>query len=486
MSLRELQARFQRQYQENAAWRLLRAKNTPLILAFISDLFSDSNDVVFSRAKAALDIELAHWRQEDWFDSEKNAATYIREWIQSGWLRELDDQLSKTDAGETALRFCIGLEQRDNKATASHLRIVQDAVCDLAATLSPNSEERIALLESRKDVLQIEINELNNGIVRELSAAEQRERIREIYQLASVLTGDFRRVEDDIRRIDQSLRVQMIEAGSNRGQVLSGLLEEEELLAKSDAGRAFEGFFHLLCDQNRNTEFREQLRSILIRPASQYLNKDESLYLGRLVRELTSESDRVFKVRRRTQESLRAFVESGALLESRRVEQLLGQLQRLAVKFKETEIDLRQLSDLNLASGKITIRSPESHRPRSPEEDLDTRNVAVQENIRIPSDTMLQHLHAVKALEVAADIQAQLQTHGPMSIADLLQQQPIRAGLEELVVYLRVAQAIGATQLDSKETVVVTDRKGENINATIPGFLLSSELFPERLEELSL
>jgi len=52
--------------------------------------------------------------------------------------------------------------------------------------------------------LQQEIDDLHAGIVKELSESEQRERIREVYQLASVLTGNFRRVEDDIRLPDLS------------------------------------------------------------------------------------------------------------------------------------------------------------------------------------------------------------------------------------------------------------------------------------------
>ena len=55
MSLLEHHARYRRQIQENAAWRLLRAANAPMVLAFITDLFDDSNDVLFSRAKAALE-----------------------------------------------------------------------------------------------------------------------------------------------------------------------------------------------------------------------------------------------------------------------------------------------------------------------------------------------------------------------------------------------------------------------------------------------
>jgi hypothetical protein len=339
MSLPALASRYHRLQAEHAAWRLLRAGNAPLILAFVSALFRKESEVPFGRARVMLQSELDR-QMEEGREVDKGAAVYLREWIQAGWLRELDDQLTRTDACDVALRFCQGLEQREVNASASHLRIVQDAVTQLAVDLSPNPQERITLLEYRKAALQREIDQLSAGVVHELSDAEQRERIREIYQLASVLTGDFRRVEDDIRFLDQRLRVQMIASGGSRGEVILALLEKEQMLSASDAGRAFDGFFQLLCDQNRSVEFREQLRSILSRSATRHLSAEESRFLGHLVRELTRESKRVFQVRRRTEESLRAYIESGAHLENRAVEDLLRRLEQIAVRFNENAISL--------------------------------------------------------------------------------------------------------------------------------------------------
>jgi len=487
MSLHELNARFRRLHKEQVSWRLLRADHAPLILAFVGNLFEETNEVAFSRAKVALDTELSLWREQELLDSDVSAASYLRLWIQAGWLRELDDQLSKTDACEVALRFCWQLEQRESNATASHLRIVQDAVRDLSVAISPDAKERIRLLEVRQAELQRELDDLHAGIVHELSATEQRERIIEVYQLASVLTGDFRRFEDDIRQIDQQLRVQMIESDGKRGEVILNLLQQEQLLADSDAGRAFQGFFALLCDQNRNTELREQLRTILGRPAAQYLSDKQFRFLGRLMRELGKESERVFQVRRRTEENLRQFIESGAASEMRAVDRLLGQLERLAVAFKDREIPLRHAFKMQINSGHISIQSPDSLRLKMPEERLDARNIQAQQNTGTPSDAMLQQLHSVQIMRVAERIHQTLRNSRiPLSIAALTKQQPVLAGLEELVAFLRVAKAIGATELQGRETVWIKDRNGSPLKAEIPHYLLSAEQFPEPLEDLIL
>lgn len=150
MSFQGLQAKYRRLFQESAAWKLLRADNSPVILAFISDIFSDESEVPFGRARIALNAELEQCRESGIWQTETGAGAYLNQWIRAGWLREMDNQLTKTDASEIALRFCQGLDQRGTGTTASHLRIVQEAVRDFSVAISPNPDERIILLECRK------------------------------------------------------------------------------------------------------------------------------------------------------------------------------------------------------------------------------------------------------------------------------------------------------------------------------------------------
>lgn len=487
MNFQGLQAKYRRLFQESIAWKLLRADNAPIILAFIADLFSDESEVPFGRARVALDAELERCRELGIWETETTAAAYLNQWIRSGWLREMDDNLTKTDASEVALRFCQGLDQRGTGTTASHLRIVQEAVRDFAVAISPNADERIALLEQKKSELQREIDALNAGVVTQLSEAQQRERIREIYQLASVLTGDFRRVEDEIRELDQAVRVQMIEGNSKRGDILISVMEKEMLLAETDAGSAFEGFFQLLCDQNRSAEFKDQLRSILNRPVSAQLTQQQHQFLSRLMRELSQESERVFHIRRRTEESLRAYIESGAAQENRAVDKLLHQLERLAIDLKEAGIEPKTLTSLSLPVGPIQISSPDNmRRLRMPDEKLNTSGVEEQINSRIPNALILDCLDTVKVKEIANLARDILLKHGPMTIASIAARHPLKSGLEELVAYLRVARAVGATTLDDKEKVEFLDKQGVRLEATIPKFLLTADLFPDSIEEMTL
>lgn len=486
MNFQGLQAKYRRLFAESAAWRLLRVDNAPYILAFIADLFSEESEVPYSRARVLLDTEIERSRELGIWPTETAAVSYLNQWIKNGWLREMDDSLTKTDASEIALRFCKGLDERNSGTTASHLRIVQEAVRDLAVAISPNIDEKVTLLESKKAEIQREIEALQAGIVLPLSESEQRERIREIYQLASALTGDFRRVEDEIRDLDKELRVQIIQGDISRGDVLLSVMEKEALLATTDAGSAFEGFFQLLCDQNRSMEFREQLRSILSRPVGQQLSDSQHQFLSHLMRELSRESERVFRVRRRTEEGLRSYIESGAATENQAADRLLSKLEKHALLLRDEHLDLMTETRLSIPVGPIEIKSPESMALRSPDDKLDTSGVDENANRREPSAHMLDCLDAVQVRQVAYKLLKTLKKYGPMSIARLADYNPLTSGLEELVAYLRIAKAVEATTLNEKEDVIVVDRQGVKLKASIPIYLLSAELFPEDLDELAL
>lgn len=486
MNFQGMLATHQRLYQESAAWRLLRADNAPMILAFLANLFADESEIPFNRARIFLDAELIRLREQGLWDADTNAGTYLNQWIRVGWLREMDDVLTKTDASEIALRFCRSLEQRNAGATASHLRIVQEAVRDFAVAISPSSNDRLALLGSRKTEIQNEIDALNAGVVVELSDAEKRERIREIYQLASVLTGDFHYVEDEIRQLDQDIRVQIIEDGSKRGDVLQAVMEKEALLSTTDAGSAFESFFQLLCDSNRSEELRSQLRTILDQPVAEQLNSRQRQFLGQLMRELAKESERVFQIRRRTEESLRGYIESGAAMENRAVDKLLGQLERLALELTKADINLQTATNLSLPVGAVQINSPDTIRLKQPDEQLDTSGVEEQVNSREPGINVLDCLESIQIQKVAEQTRMLLHQHGPLTIAGIADKYPMESGLEELVAYLRLAKSVGATQLENQESIEIRDKRGGKIKASIPVFLLSAELFPDNLYELAI
>ena len=142
-------------------------------------------------------------------------------------------------------------------------------------------------------------------------------------------------------------------------------------------------------------------------------------------------------------------------------------------------LDLKTETTLRLPVGPIEIKSPESMRLKSPDDKLDTSGVVENANSREPGSHVLDCLDAVQVRQIAHQTLNILREHGPMSIAGLAAHNPLKSGLEELVAYLRVAKAVGATALEQKEDVAVADRQGIMLKASLPTYLLTVELFPE-------
>ena len=84
MGFEELQARYRRLHQESEAWRLLRADNAPIIVAFLVELFSEENEVPFGRAKVVLEANILWARKSGGWETGTTAGAYLNQWINYG------------------------------------------------------------------------------------------------------------------------------------------------------------------------------------------------------------------------------------------------------------------------------------------------------------------------------------------------------------------------------------------------------------------
>lgn len=477
---------YQRLLDEHDAWSLLRKDHAALILALIEDLFADTNEISFTQARIGLDAKLNQIKQLKQDDSAVTARDYLYQWIKSGWLRELNDQLNKTDACDIALRFVQNLEQRETGTTASDLQIVQDAVQKLLFDINHDPNQRISLLKQQQKDIDAKIKALEQGKIEALTTQEQQERIAKIYQLAAKLSLDFRLIEDEILQLDQKIRREMIEQGDNRGQLLKNLFDQEDVMSQSSVGQAFESFFNLLSHSSHRDVLNQQLQYLLEQPITQFLEPKQKQYLGRLIHELVKESQRIFDIRKRTNESLRSYMEKGMFSENARVSRLLQQLEQNAMKLVQQQLPTKTSLNLSINTGHAKLYSPVSLSVRQPDDVLDRRDMIEKTNTQHASTSMLKHLDNVHIRQIARHVQHSLQQHGELSIAKLIELHPIDKGLEELVAYLRIAKAIKATELAAVEKVYFRDQQGFWLEAKIPYYVLRSVDFPEQIEQLAI
>ena len=100
----------------NRTLKLLRADNAPLIMAFLKNIFQNESEVDYIEAREKLNEFLGELRRNAAGDSDDgvSATAYFREWIRNGWIRELNNRLTMTDAAQKALSTCNMLNSMDS------------------------------------------------------------------------------------------------------------------------------------------------------------------------------------------------------------------------------------------------------------------------------------------------------------------------------------------------------------------------------------
>lgn len=467
------------------AARLLRAANAPLIMTFAEYAFADEDDISMAQAKVVLDQCLTQWvKLSD--ETDKAAASYIRDWIDQGYFREHESRLSRTDALQTTLRFAGGLAQRELSGTASHLRVVQSAVSDLTLELSETAEDRVRLLEAKREDIEREIRDVLQRGVQRMPRKVGAERMREVLRLARDLTADFYLIEDEIRRLDQETRRDMIAGGRDTGEILRRVLDGEDLLSASPAGQAFAGFHSLLADSARSTEFTSQLRALAANEAATDLTDAERLFLQHLMRELNRQSSRVIKRRGRSEEGLRAFVTAERRSDDQDVERLLSALFQVGASLHAVPgLSLRTEMPLVVLTGAARmsclreiycLEISTAGEAQAAEEPLGDEL----------SDSELASFSGLDIGAIAEEMAAHVREQGPMTLNMLAARYPVELGVEEVVARMRIAAAMGAIDGGEHETLDFAEADGQRGSAQVPVMLLLPENLPPDILDLDL
>lgn len=323
----------------NPSWQLLASRRAPLVLGCLQTLFEQAHDgIAMEDALQALAEMLAeHANHADYEidvdQAPQQARRELSSWIKRALIVERQGRLYQTDALEAALRFVEGLGNRIMTSTASRLSVVQREIESLEIGLNPNPASRVASLRRRIDELERELADAEAGKVPVLTEAAAIERIREVFNLATGLRADFRRVEDSWRQADKELRQSIISEQHHRGEIVDRLLDGHDALLETPEGRVFEGFQQQLRQTIELENMKQRLRTIQGHPAvNKALSRNQQQELRWLVMRLVKESQGVFEARARSERDVKGFLKTGLAAEHHRVGNLLSEILQVALK----------------------------------------------------------------------------------------------------------------------------------------------------------
>lgn len=466
--------------RNHAAWQLLAARNAPLILGCLRTLFTDAQDgVEFEialQALAELLGEYANTPELQLGDGEigAQARKELRSWIGRRLIIEREGRLYATDALEAALNFIDGLDARLMTSTASRLSVVQREIENLEIRLNPDPALRSAHLRNKIAELERELARIEAGDIDVLTAEQSVEGIREIYNLATGLRADFRRVEDSYREADRHLRESIIASHSHRGAILDELLDGHDTLLETPEGQVFHGFFQQLTQGTELAASKQRLRTIIAHPATdQALSDQQKSDLRWLFIRLTRESETVLRARERSERDVRGFLKSGLITEHHRVGELLDELLRVALNVDWSSHKIRDAASGLPPVAPATNNLPLVERLRFKSLDVDddqdlelsqrsTDLTEIEDDFWLTFDSLDRHA-------LFADTRELLQrAERPMGIAEIAAHLPPRHDLESIAFWLGLAREAQVPIHAGREALDITDHDGHRVRFNVP------------------
>jgi hypothetical protein len=287
--------------------------------------------------------------------------------------------------------------------------------------------------------------------------------------LADDLVNDFRNVRDKFSALNRELREKLMDDSESRGEVLEALFSGVDLIGDSEAGRTFSAFWRLLTDSEQNKSLEEALEILPERAFCKELRKEERQFLRRLISVLLEQGGIVHDVLQNFARSLKNFVQSREFQEQRRINQLLNEAQKAALKLRDVVGVTEKLAfELPLTSCKIRSLSQLSLLDPSTGLSDTLISSAPQADISLELVSDLVAQSEINFAELRSNIFDCLSYAHQVSIGELLDRYPATQGLGSVIGYISLGSRHGLVVTQQFEHVTWCGSDDVERSARIP------------------
>ncbi|MBP6723394.1 MAG: DUF3375 domain-containing protein [Halioglobus sp.] len=426
------------------AWRLLRSDHAPLVASFLHRVFIGPNVRVVAAADLieALEDELYALRQQ-WGEGAfpRNGQDYLNEWAgpEKGWLRKFyrqdsdEPQFDLTPATEKAISWLGQLSERSFVGTESRLLTLFELLKQMSEGSESDPARRIAELQKRRLDIDREISRVAAGDLPLLDDTALKDRFQQFVQIARELLTDFREVEHNFRQLDRRVRERIALWEGAKGTLLEQIMGERDAIADSDQGRSFRAFWDFLMSSARQEELTQLLDRVLVLPPVADLQPEARL--RRVHYDWLEAGEHTQRTVAQLSQQLRRFLDDQAWLENRRIMEILHGIESKALSLRQAPppgqimtiaesaaaIDLPLERPLFTPAFKPLIADIEL---QAGDEDLDP--AALYAQVVVDKPRLVRHIR--QALQVRSQI----------TLRELIELEPLRHGLAELIAYLQL------------------------------------------------
>jgi hypothetical protein len=502
-----------------STWRLLSATKAPAVLAILQSVFpggsrrlarselvarvgmhvhllaDDSADRVSASAGADGGVEAdgvdgaegdglpGSPRDDESGRSGRTPAEYVDAWVREGYLTRRDDpqqvetMFEPSPATIDAVQFIASLQEHRPTTTESRLQLVLQQFDRLAQETETDRDKRLADLQHRREMIEKEIKELSEGDPLLPPAQTSADRLRDILQIASELSGDFLQYREDLRAVDLHLREQILSPEASRGEVLEQLLAGDDLLGQSPVGRTFTAFFRMLNDPAQTRHAQDVVDRLLERGFTRTLTRDEREALANVFSDLYEPAQEVLDVKTELYRSLARFVRSQDFRHHRVLLDLLQEAQGMALAQKD-EVSTRSQFPLELDLARVRLSSVAQHRLKDPTDPGAPVEAEVHDATTLSVEVLqdLVRTNDIDLVGLTGSVNRVRGNSGQATIADVLREEPAQQGLASVIGLMFLATQFARPREGTTEVVGWRELDGNDYAAKVPSFYFLDDL----------
>lgn len=330
---------------EKPTLRLLGGKWAAFRVAVFRASFSrERRSVLADRLHSQVDTYLSELLR-DGIDvpPAQNGRALCTSWVNDQWLYRDNDAdgalvYSLTSSALEALDLVATLSRDRVLVSESRLTTILDTVRRWALEASPDAQARVDRLNAQIRELEVERDRLaNGGDVALASDDRMLDGYANLIDLIGQLPSDFKRVEESVLEMHRKILRDFREEERPVTDVLDEYLHKQDTLVKETSeGRAFDGAFVLLRDDDMLLELRTNVQVLMDHPASEALMASDVAELRGAESIIRQGTKDVLAQRRRLTATLKEHIVNNDVLQERELDRVLRGINRELARWMES------------------------------------------------------------------------------------------------------------------------------------------------------
>ena len=448
--------------ENNKTLTLFKKDNASLIISFLYQSFKVknkssylSNDLISNLSDCLFKINNDNDSRKERFPME--AKFYLDNWAKEGFLRQTyireDAVFELTPATEKALNWLTELNKPEFVGAESRLLQIFDLLSEISIKSSDDIELRKSELLKEKAKIDDELFKIQGGEYEKFDARLIKEKFSLLEESVGKLLSDFRQIEENFRSLNTKAREDQIKKNLTKGKYLKELFLDQDIIMNTPQGKSFEAFYDFLMNPGKQDELDELIDKILSLDELKEVKNNNQI--GMLKENLVDSGDKVNKTTRSLSEQLRRFLDSTAFQESKRVLEIINEIEAASLSMKNNPPSER---DFLLIDDK-----PKLSFPMEFELFAEDRNVKVHSgNIQVSDETFeVEALFKQQYIDPRAlteRIESLLRNKKQITLKEVIEEIPVEKGLAEIIAYFSIA-----TNKEKNLKAVVNEEQMERI-----------------------